>query len=84
LVVPIGNNSLYNKHFEVVSRLKDMPFYELNKPNQPKNYISPFKNFDWSDGNILYEFLRYDRVPYGAGDLDNFQVIFYNAFSLVF
>ena len=75
LVVPIGNNSLFNDHFQVVSNLRDVPFYELNRPPAASNANSAFKYFNWNDGNLLFDFLRYDRVLIGPGDLNNFQVL---------
>jgi len=76
LVVPIGNNSLFNDHFQVVSNLRDVPFYELNRPPAASNANSAFKHFNWNDGNLLFDFQRYDRVLIGPGDLNNFQVPF--------
>lgn len=73
LVVPIGNNSLFDNHFQVVSRLRDVPFYELNRPVS-KSTNPAFKYFNWGNGNLLFDYLRYDRVARGPGDLDNFQV----------
>jgi hypothetical protein len=73
LVVPIGENSLFDSHFQVVSTLRDMQLYELNRPSTWKAQVSPFKNFNWNTGNLLFDYLRYDRVPNGPGDLDNFQ-----------
>lgn len=96
LVVPIGNNSLFDEHFQVsirfplvpyanddfrqvVSKLREIPFYELNRPtsNGAKSNILPsvLKHFDWNHGNLRYEYLRYDRFLLGPGDLDNFQVL---------
>jgi hypothetical protein len=38
-------------------------------------YFTSCRHFNWSSGSLLFEYLRYDRVPYGsAGDLGNFQV----------
>eukprot|EP01038_Epipyxis_sp_PR26KG_P004766 gene4766-6686_t len=74
LVVPVGNNSLFDNHFQVVSRLRDVPFYELNRPRGSSS-PSAFKYMNWNEGknNLLFDYLRYDRVPNGPGDLDNFQ-----------
>lgn len=77
LVVPIGENSLFESHFNVVSRLRDMPLYELNRPSTWKTQNQACKHFNWNNGNLLFEYLRYDRVPNGPGDLDNFQVCIY-------
>mmetsp|Transcript_1167 Transcript_1167/g.1895 ORF Transcript_1167/g.1895 Transcript_1167/m.1895 type:complete len:1683 (+) Transcript_1167:109-5157(+) len=75
LVVPIGDNSMYDKHFEIVSRTRNLPVFDLNRPSEWKNQNSMFKNFNWLSGgaNILFEYLRYDRVANGPSDLDNFQ-----------
>jgi hypothetical protein len=73
-VVPIGNNSLFDDHFQVVSNLRDVPFYELNRPAAASSSGSAFKYINWNDGNLLFEFQRYDRVLIGPGDLINFQV----------
>jgi hypothetical protein len=79
LVVPIGTNSLFDEHFQVVSNLRDVPFYELNRPPAVPNQSSPFRYFNWNDGNLLFEFQRYDRVLIGPGDLNNFQVRYFLA-----
>ena len=71
--MPIGTNSLFDQHFQVVSKLRDVPFYELNRPSSSSG-PTPFKHFNWNDGNLLFEFHRYDRVLIGPGDLNNFQV----------
>jgi hypothetical protein len=63
---------LFDEHFQVVSRLRDVPFYEINRP--ASSSAGPFKHFSWNDGNVLFDFLRYDRVLIGPSDLNNFQV----------
>ena len=73
LVVPIGENSLFDLHFNAMSQLRDVSIASLSKPsswNQETN--SGFKHFEWCCGNLLFDYLRYDRVPNGPGDLDNF------------
>lgn len=75
-----------------------MPMYDLVKPSgwgkggsgpgtsSSSSSTSPYKHFSWSSGNLLFEYLRYDRVPYGsAGDLGNFQVnmLFYGIYLLL-
>lgn len=72
--MPVGNNSLFDTHFQVVSGLRDVPFYELNRPQTSSSQRGPFKHFNWNDGNLLFDFLRYDRVLMGPGELNNFQV----------
>ena len=74
LVVPIGDNSLFDAQFEIVSKRSEMPMYELNRPHpdtHPSN--TPFKNVNWDSGTLLFDYLRYDRVSSGAGDLETFQ-----------
>jgi hypothetical protein len=75
LVAPIGDNSLFNEQFEIVSNLKSIPFYELNRPLATRP--SPFKFLTWKDGELLFEYLRYDRSSAGPSDLDDFQVRFH-------
>ena len=77
LVVPVGHNSQFDSHFQVVSRLREVPFYELNRPQSSSSSLSPLKHFDWGDSkcSLLFDYLRYDRVLFGPGDLDNFQVL---------
>ena len=76
LVIPIGENSLFDTHFDIVSKLKCLPIYELNRPSNWKMTGQIFKHFNWNNpGNasLTFDYLRYDRVPNGPGDLDNFQ-----------
>ncbi len=73
LVVPIGNNSLFDHQFQIVSKLRDLPFYELNRPVS-KNNNPAFKFFNWNNGNLLFDYLRYDKVSRGPGEFDNFLV----------
>ena len=74
LVVPVGDNSLFDSHFQVVSRLRDIPFYELNRPVVNNSATTSFRHLDWNKGNLLFDYIRYDRVLFGPGDLDDFQV----------
>jgi hypothetical protein len=74
LVAPIGDNNLFSDQFQIVSTLKSIPFFELNRPVLPNNKLSQFKFMNWNDGNLLFEYLRYDRSMTGPGDLDDFQV----------
>eukprot|EP01041_Mallomonas_annulata_P002057 gene2057-4019_t len=73
VVVPIGENNLFDKHFNVVSRCKEMLTIELNRPSDWKATSSPFQLFRWNAGNILFDYQRYDRFGNGVGELDNFQ-----------
>ena len=69
----MGNNSLFADQFQVVSSLKEIPFYDLNRPMTTKP--SPFKFLNWKDGELRFEYFRYDRTSAEPGDLDDFQVI---------
>jgi hypothetical protein len=76
LVVPIGDNSQFDRQFEIVSKRRAVPMYELNRPAadaRPAN--SPFKSLRWEagGGSLLVDYLRFDRVSAGLGDLDSFQ-----------
>ena len=75
LVVPIGENSLFDFHFHTISQLREVPLSELSKPSQWNPEVNNgFRHFEWYNrGSILFEYLRYDRVPNGPGDLDDFQ-----------
>ena len=72
-MVPIGRNSLFDQHFQTVSDLREIPLYELNRPSYSVAASCPFKHFNWTDGGLLFDFLRYDRVLVG-GELNDFQV----------
>jgi hypothetical protein len=72
LVAPVGNNSRFGEQYQVVSSLAEIPYYELNRPQYPKNYVSPFKFLNWKDGCLVFQYSRYDRAS--LGDLDDFQV----------
>ena len=74
LVVPIGQNSLFDAHFQTISVTRDTCVKSLTKPSSwTKENNQGFKHFNWSQGNLLFDYLRYDRVPNGPGDLDEFQ-----------
>lgn len=74
LVVPIGDNSLFDRQFEIVSKHRSVPMYELNRPSSDvRTPNTPFKNLNWDSGTLLFDYLRYDRVSSGQGDLETFQ-----------
>ena len=76
LVIPIGENSLFDTHFDIISKFNCLPIYELNRPSNWKSTNKVFKYFDWNNsGNssLTFDYLRYDRVSNAPGDLDNFQ-----------
>lgn len=72
-MAPIGENTLFDDHFQIVSKLKVAQLYDLNRPSGRKK--SPIKSMNWNNGNLIFDYLRYDRAAYGPVDLDNFQVI---------
>ncbi len=59
LVVPIGENSLFDSHFEIVARRRELNLFELNRPGEWKLSNSPYRNFKWNIGNFSFEYLRY-------------------------
>ena len=71
LVVPIGEKSLLDFHlvsiFILISQLCEVPLSELSKPSQwNPNVNNGFRHFEWYNrGSILFEYLRYERVPNG-------------------
>ena len=73
LVVPIGENSFFEEHFDVISRVNSLQLCELTKPSTWKLDNKALKHFNWNKGDIKFDFLRYDRIPNSAGDLDNYQ-----------
>ena len=77
LVVPIGENSLFDLHFHTVSQQREVSLTDLTKPSTWNNEVNTgFKHFAWWDnerGSLLFDYLRYDRVPNGPGDLDDYQ-----------
>lgn len=74
LVVPIGDNSLFDRQFEIVSKRRSVPMYELNRPSADgRTPHTPFKSLNWDSGALLFDYLRFDRVSSGQGDLDTFQ-----------
>ena len=74
LVVPIGENSEYDAQFQAIaSSVREIQINDLVKPSEWDAQVSAsFQNFSWYKGNFKFDYLRYDRVPNGPGDLDNF------------
>ena len=61
LVVPIGENSLFDAHFDLISGTKYVTKEEIQPAfNSRANVNAAFKNFKWCDGNVVLEYLRYD------------------------
>jgi len=71
LVVPIGENSLFDAHFDLISSTKHVATEEIEqaagKANVPLNMVAAFKGFKWVDGHVVVECLRYD-VAVGHSD----------------
>lgn len=74
VVVSLGNNSQFTEQFEIVSKIQELPYYELNKPNFPKNYQSPFKFLNWTDGSILFDYKRLGQLTDQDSEFVDFQV----------
>ena len=72
LVAPIGENSLFESHFNLISTVKDIQLFDLNKPSTWKTATQSVKHFNWTTGNLNFSFLRYDRGI--RNDLDDFQL----------
>ena len=63
-------------NYQAISQLREVPFYELNWPQSgnSNSKASILRHINWHNGSLRFEYLRYDRVLLGPGDLDNFQV----------
>lgn len=61
LVVPIGTNSLYDKQYADISKIKEVALLDV-RPNGWAQALSPFKYMRWDCGYFLFEFFRYDRA----------------------
>ncbi len=72
LAVPLGENSLFDQQFRLVASLGSLQLMGLNRPSNWKKTF--MKNFDWSNGSILFEYLRYDKALYGNPDAESLQV----------
>lgn len=73
LVVPIGENSLFDKHYDLLSRCLYMEMIELNRPSDWRAQLSPLQFIRWNMGSILFDYHRYDRYLNGPGNLDNYR-----------
>lgn len=72
--MPVGENSAFPEQFEVIANHKEVQIVDLSRPSSWKAKNSPLKHFDWTRGYLKYEFLRYDRMPQGPSEMENFQV----------
>ena len=71
LVVPIGENSLFDAHFDLISRMKFLPKQEISYSNSMLSKSQAFRNFQWEEGNFVFDYVRYD-VAKGGGDLADY------------
>ena len=71
LVVPIGENSLFDAHFDLISRTKHLPKEELGYSNSRLVKSQAFRNFQWDDGNYVFDYVRYDVAKAGNDIADN-------------
>ena len=86
LVVPVGENSLFDAHYELISSTKYVTKDEI-QPGVSSNsskISETFKDFKWGEGNAVFEYLRYDVAestgnsssnnPLSRGDNDYIEV----------
>ena len=76
VVVPVGDNSHYDAQFAAISAVRSLQLYDLPRANfnrPPNAQFFKSLNITNNSGNLLLDYLRYDRVPGGQGDLDDFQ-----------
>ena len=71
LVVPIGENSLFDAHFDLISRTKHLPKEDLGYSNSRLTKSQAFRNFQWDEGNFIFDYVRYD-VAKGGNDIADY------------
>ena len=71
LVVPIGENSLFDAHFDLISRIKCLPKEGLGYSNSRLVKSQAFRNFQWDEGNFIFDYVRYD-VAKGGNDIADY------------
>jgi hypothetical protein len=71
----LGTNSQFAKQFKIVTSVREVPYYELNKPNFAKNHQRPFKFLNWNDGSLLFDYKRLGQLTDQDVEFVNFQVI---------
>ena len=74
LVVPIGENSLFDAHYDLISSTKYIPKDEIQPgvSSSSSKISETFKDFKWGEGNAVFEYLRYDvTVNSGTGSSSN-------------
>ena len=88
LVVPVGENSLFDAHFDLISSTKYVTKDEIQPgvSSSSSKISETFKDFKWSEGNAVFEYLRYDVAesssagsngsnnPLSRGDNDYIEV----------
>lgn len=71
LVVPIGENSLFDAHFDLLRRMKLLPKEELSYSNSMLSKSQAFRNFQWDQGDFIFDYVRYD-VAKGGNDIPDY------------
>jgi hypothetical protein len=71
LVVPIGENSLFDAHFDLISRMKFLPKKDLSHSNAKLSKSQTFRNYQWEEGNFIFDYVRYD-VAKGSQDVADY------------
>lgn len=74
LVVPIGENSLFDAHFDLISRMTFLPKEELSYSNSMLSKSQAFRNFLWDDGSFVFDYVRYDVAKSGHDIADYVDV----------
>lgn len=74
VVFPLGPNTLFDKQFQLLSNVREVPFYEINRPQIATFQTQPFKYFNWNDGNILFDFTVDNNLADGPNYLSDFKV----------
>ena len=69
--MPIGENSLFDAHFDLISRMKFLPKQEISYSNSMLSKSQAFRNFQWDEGNFVFDYVRYD-VAKGGSDLADY------------
>jgi hypothetical protein len=71
LVVPIGENSLFDAHFDLISRMKFLSKKDLSHSNVKLSKSQTFRNYHWEEGNFIFDYVRYD-VAKGSQDVADY------------
>lgn len=77
LVVPIGENNLFDAHFDLISRMKFLPKEDLSHSNAMLSKSQTFRNYQWEEGNFVFDYVRYDVAKGSQNVADYIDVSFY-------